>query len=506
MSDRRDSAAMNGDGSGVGPVDGARAPHVAVVGGGIAGLSAAWTLVGHGARVTLLEADHLGGKLRTVDFAGRPVEEGPDAFLTRVPDATRLAREVGIGDQLVAPATGRAFVLVDGNLVALPTAQVLGVPADPDAADLATILDPASIARLRADCDDPGPPPAPDDDPTIGAFIRSRLGDAVAERLVGPLVGGINAGDVDALSLAAVTPQLDRLARSVDEPSLVRAAARMRAAATTSGPVFSAPAGGMAALVDATVAAVVRAGGEIRDDVAVRSIERLERSWRVIADQPRRTGVATEVIFEADGIVLATPASVTGSLVQDHAPTAGMHLGSIPHASVAIATFAFDPAAVRRAADGSGFLVPRSEGTLTTAASWLSTKWERLAPGHGDGTFLIRVSAGRADDRRIAELDDATLLDRLAGELVTIIGGTDGPVARRLRRWPSALPQYTPGHLDRIAAIEADLAAVTPPVAVAGCALRGVGIPASIASGRVAADRVFSSLSPGPGRGESGSR
>ncbi len=506
MSAPHGPAAMNGDAPGTGPVDDAGARHVIVVGGGIAGLSAAWTLVGHGVRVTLLEAEHLGGKLRTVGFAGRPVEEGPDAFLARVPDATRLAREVGVGDRLVSPATGRAFVVVDGALAPLPAAQVLGVPADPDAADLAAILDPASIARLRADRDDPGAPPPSDDDPTIGAFIRARLGDAVVDRLVGPLVGGINAGDVDALSLAAVTPQLDDLARSVDEPSLVRAAARMRAAAAPAGPVFFAPAGGMGSLVDATVAALGGAGGEIHDDVAVRSIERLERSWRVIADEPRRTGVATEAIHEADGIVLATPAPVTGSLVQDHAPTAGMHLGSIPHASVAIATFAFDPASVRRAADGSGFLVPRSEGTLTTAASWLSTKWERLAPEHGDGTFLIRVSAGRADDRRIAELDDPTLLDRLSEELGHIMGGTGAPVARRLRRWPSALPQYTPGHLDRIAAVEADLATLDPPVAVAGCALRGVGIPASIASGRVAAERVLSSLSRGTGRGESTTR
>jgi len=494
-----DSAAMNGDGTQAGRVGDGRGPHVAVVGGGIAGLSAAWTLLGLGARVTLLEAEHPGGKLRTVAFAGRPLEEGPDAFLARVPDATRLAREVGIGDQLVAPATGRAFVQVDGTLVPLPSAQVLGVPADPDAADLAAMLTPAEITRLRSDCDEPGPPPAPGDDPTIGAFIRSRLGDAVAERLVGPLVGGINAGDIDALSLAAVTPQLDRLARLADEPSLVRAAARMRAAAATSGPVFFAPAGGMAALVDATVAAIVHAGGEIHDDVAVRSLERLERSWRVVADEPRRTGVATEMTFEADAIVLATPAPVSGSLIQDHAPTAGSHLGSIPHASVAIATFAFEPASVPRAADGSGFLVPRTEGTLTTAASWLSTKWERLAPDHGDGTFLIRVSAGRADDRRIAELDDAALLDRLADELGRVMGA-DAPVARRLRRWPSALPQYTPGHLDRIAAIEADLASLTPPVAVAGCALRGVGIPASIASGRLAAERIMSSLTPGAGR------
>lgn len=478
-------------------------PHVAVVGGGIAGLSAALRLVAHGAEVSLFESDHLGGKLRTMRFAGRPVEEGPDAFLARVPDATRLATAVGLAAQLVAPATGRAFVYVDRNLAPLPAAQVLGVPADPDADDLAGILTPAARSRLRGDLSDPGPPPAAGDDPTIGAFIRARLGDEVADRLVGPLVGGINAGDIDALSLAAVTPQLDRLARSDDEPSLVRAAARMRAAAATApaGPVFLAPAGGMASLVDATVTALRDRGATVRDDVTVRSVERLAHSWRVIADEPRRTGVATDIGFEVDGIVLATPAPVAGLLVQDHAPVAGMHLGAIAHASVAIATFALDPDSVGRGRDGSGVLVPRSEGLLTTAASWLSTKWDRLAPEQGDGTFVVRVSAGRADDRRIAEIDDETLLDRLAGELADLMGATAGPVATHLRRWPSALPQYAPGHLARVAEIEADLARLTPPVAVAGCALRGVGIPASIASGRLAADRVFAALADPAGTG-----
>lgn len=496
---RKPDPTFNGDTAGDRPVTG---PHIGVLGGGIAGLSTALTLLGHGAQVSLFESDHLGGKLRTMTFAGREVEEGPDAFLARVPDAIRLAQEVGIGDQLVAPATGRAFIRIDDGLVPLPAHHVLGVPADPDAADLGRILSPEAIAQVRHDLDDPGAPPGVHDDPSIGAFIRSRLGDEVADRLVGPLVGGINAGDVDALSLAAVTPQLDRLARSADEPSLVRAAARARAAATTTGPVFLAPARGMSSLVDATLAALTVGGVTIHDGVTVRSLERLARTWRIVADQPRRTGIATEATFEVDGIVVATPAPVSAMLVADHALDAAAHLGAIGHASVAIATFSWPTDDVGRARDGSGFLVPRTVGTLTTAASWLSSKWERLAPEHGDGTFLIRVSAGRSDDRRIAEIDDADLLERLATELGDLMGSAATPLAARLRRWPSALPQYAPGHLSRIAEIEADLATLTPPVAVAGCALRGVGIPASIASGRTAADRILAAF---PGVEGSGS-
>ncbi len=207
------------------------APRVAVVGGGIAGLAAAHRLCCSGAEVVLLDADRLGGKLRTSMFAGRPVDEAADAFLARVPFATDLARAVGLGDRLVAPATGAAQVLVDDRLVPLPAAHLLGIPTEPDATDLATVLTPGALAQLRRDLTDPGMPPT--DDESIGGFIRRRLGDEVLERLVGPLVGGINAGDVDALSLAAVTPQIDAVARS-GTASLVAAARDARARAAPS--------------------------------------------------------------------------------------------------------------------------------------------------------------------------------------------------------------------------------------------------------------------------------
>ncbi len=461
------------------------------MGGGIAGLAAAVTLVDAGAEVMVLEADRLGGKLRTVPFAGRAVDEGPDAFLARVPDAVDLARAVGLGDRLVAPQRGRAYVSQHGTLVPLPAAQVLGVPADPDAEDLAALLSPEAIARLHDDATTPGAPPAEGADPALGTFIRGRLGDEVADRLVDPLVGGISAGNIDELSLAAAAPQIDALARSTQDPGLVRAAAAVRARPTTSDPVFLAPVDGMAALVDALVGGLRARGAVVFDDVTVRGLERQAGIWRVIADDAARDGVATEETFVLDGVVLAAPAGISGLIVQDHAPVAAAHLRAIRYASVALATFAFEPPSIAGPLEGSGFLVPRSEGLLCTAASWLSSKWERLAPEHGDGTVLVRASAGRSDDRRIAEMDDETLVGTLLEDLAATMGVHGAPAATHLRRWPSSFPQYAPGHLARVEAIEADLATGAPGIAVAGSALRGVGIPASIRSGVRAARRVI---------------
>ncbi len=476
-------------------------PHIAVIGGGITGLAAALELVDSGASVTVCEADRFGGKLRTGEFAGRAVDEGADAFLARVPEAVALARSLGLGDELVAPATGRAHVLVDGTLEPLPGGHVLGVPSDPDAPDLLAVLGDAGVAALRRDRSDPGPPPPEHGDESVGSLIRRRLGDAVADRLVGPLVGGINAGNIDDLSLAAVTPQIDALARSRTDPSLVDAArAALAHRPSPSEPVFLAPTRGMSSLVDRLVATLTDRGATLLGDVAVRGIEQTPQGWRVIADDPGGRPVATATTVEADGLVLATPAGVSAAIVQDHAPAAGALLGSIRHASVALVTFAYPPGAIRSALDGSGFLVPRSEGSLCTAASWTSSKWAHLSTAHGDGTFLIRASAGRADDRRIAAFDDEALTETLADELARIMDLADAPVAARVSRWPSSFPQYAPGHLARVDQIEADLARRTPTVAVAGNALRGVGIPASIRSGQVAARTVLSALGAVPGR------
>ena len=426
---------------------------VAVIGGGIAGLAAAYEAGKAGAEVVVYEASgRAGGKLRTTTFAGRAIDDGADAFLARVPWGLDLCRELGIAAELTSPAESAAYVYVDGALRSLPTGTVLGVPTDFAAAERSGIL----RGPIRHD---PAPHPlARDVDVSVGEVIRAQLGDDVLERLVDPLIGGINAGNSDRLSIRAATPQLAAAAEC--DGDIVQA---LRAAqpAAQSGPVFYAPVGGMEAIVDALLATGI--------DV------RLHSAVNALGD------------IDADAIVLATPAWVTAELVRPAAPKAAALLGAIRYASVALVTMALPGAAVARPLDGSGFLVPRTEGLLLTAVSWTTSKWAHLRGD--DGRIVVRASAGRIDDERIDSLGDGALVDQLVAELHTTMAFTGEPDEVRVNRWARGFPQYEPGHLDRVDAIEREVAAALPNVALAGAAYRGLGVPACIRSGRDAARR-----------------
>ena len=452
---------------------------VAVVGGGIAGLAAAHALATkHGCDVVLCEAsDRLGGKILTSPFAGRMVDEGPDAFLARVPAAVNLARDVGLGDELTAPAAGNAFVTHGNELLPLPKGIVLGVPTDFLELRRSGTVSTAAIGRAALDLVLPGKPLR--GDISVGDLVRRRLGAEVHERLVDPMLGGINAGRTEELSLAVAAPQIDAAART--DRSLVRALRRQLAAnpPDPSRPVFHAPLGGMAALVEALEKDLRSAGVDIRLDATVSHLRRSAGGWDV-------GGVG-----DVDAVVVAAPAPAAGSLLQTVSTEAAVMLRGIEYSSVVLVTFAYPRAAIGHRLDGSGFLVPRAEGRLLTACSFASTKWAHLS---GDDDVVLRASAGRFGDERALDTDDDALVALLHGELAELLGITAEPSATRVSRWPNAFPQYRPAHLDRMAQATAALADAAPEVALAGAALRGVGIPTCIASGQAAADAVVAAV------------
>jgi protoporphyrinogen/coproporphyrinogen III oxidase len=432
---------------------------IAVVGGGITGLAAAYELSARApdAEIVVLEAsDRVGGKLATTTFGGRAIDEGADAFLARVPWGLDLCRELGIDNELVSPAQQSAYVWIDGALRRLPTGLVLGVPTDFDAVAASGIVREPIVVR-------PAPAPLdPDADVAVGALVRAQLGDAVFERLVDPLLGGINAGDGDRLSLRAAAPQL---AAAAERDRDLVAALRVQPPAAP-GPVFYAPVGGMGAIVDALVDAL-RA-----------------RAVRIAIESP----VDDLNTTDADLIVAAVPAYHAADLVRSASPDAAALLDTIAYASVALVTFEFSNAALTRPLDASGFLVPRTEGLLMTASSWSSSKWEHL--GHGS-SIVMRVSTGRFGDERFSKLDDESLVRALLEEVAATSGIDGEPVDVMVRRWPRSFPQYEPGHLDRVDEIERLLARALPNVTLAGAALRGIGVPACIRQGREAAGELL---------------
>ena len=462
-----------------------RQPHVAVVGGGVAGLAAALELARDGGcRVTLLEGSgSVGGKLRTSDVGGAPVDEGAEWMLTRRPEGLALATAAGLEDALVTPRTTTASVWSRGALRPMPPGHVMGVPTDLAALARTGLLTPAELARIPLDSWLPRS--RLDGTTSVGAFVAGRLGQAVVDRLVDPLLGGVYAGSSYGLSLDAVLPQLAAPLRS--ERSLLAAARTARAASTASGagPPFSTVSGGLGRLPQALAE---RSGATVRTGSTVRWLSRTAGGWQLTLGS-----AAAPEVLDADGVVLAVPAAPAGRLLADVAPYAAVDLADIRYASVAIVTLAFRRADVELP-EGSGFLVPAVESRVVKGATFSSAKWGWYA----DGDLVhLRASVGRFGEEEVLQRDDADLVDAVVVDLQAMLPRVTGtPVDSRVTRWGGALPQYAPGHLARVQRIRTAVAAL-PALAVCGAAYDGIGVPAVAASGTEAGRQVRAALPAG---------
>lgn len=486
-----------GNVTGVTAVTQAPATRVAVIGGGISGLAAAHRLLSvappGAAEVTVLEAsDRFGGWVRTQTFAGRPVDFGPDSLLVRAPWAAQLCRELGIEDELVAPGAGNARLLVGGRLKVLPSGILAGLPGGPMPFVRSGLLGPVGLVRAGLDLVLPGSGPKGDE--SIGHLVRRRLGRQVLNRVIDPLLGGVHAGRCDDLSLAATAPQIAAAARA--DRSLLRGLRKTAPPAPPAGskpaPVFMGPRGGMQRIADALVSAVQDAGAVLESGQRVAALEHAAggRIRVVLAGQD--SAEATEY----DAVILAVPAAPAAKLLASHAPHSVGALEQLQYASVAQVALAYDPAVVAGVPDGTGFLVPRGEGTLMTACTFLDQKWPerpRDASAPLAGAAVIKCSTGRIDDVRFEGLSDDALVAAIQGELTKILGLPAGatPLASHVHRVSEGLPQYTPGHLDRIAALEGELISAFPRLVVTGAAYRGTSVPHCIRQGREAADALL---------------
>lgn len=450
---------------------------VVVVGGGISGLAAAHQLLStaaaHGTpvEVTVLDAEPtLGGKIRTSPFAGLPaVDEGPDAFLARVPWATNLARQVGLADELVSPAAAKAAVWWQG-LRPIPEGLLLGLPTDIGKLARSRLL--SWRGKARAAFEPVLPRTRLDDGPgvdSVGGFVRARFGREVHERLVDPLVGSIYAADTDRFSLTAV-PQLDDVARR-NRSVLLGARRAAPAAAAAAGPIFYAPTGGMADLIASVARSIADLGGSLLTGTRADVLERRDHGWSVDG-RP------------ADAVVLACPAAVTARLLAHAAPEAAAIVARIETADVVMVTLAV-PAAdwPDRLRGLSGYLVPKPMQRLVTAASFGSQKWPQWQL---PGQVVLRISLGR-DGLPVLHLDDDQLIDAAVTEVGRHLGLDLHPSAVRVTRWPGAFPQYRPLHHLLVAAATAALPAG---LSLAGASYHGIGIPACVRSGVAAADLI----------------
>jgi oxygen-dependent protoporphyrinogen oxidase len=475
--------------SGTPTAPGTPAFRVTVIGGGIAGLAAAFFLR-NAAEVTVLEGSpRLGGKLAVSEIAGIALDEGAEALLARRPEGTGLAAEVGLASQLTTPGTTSAAIWTRGQLRPLPRRQVMGVPADLAELAASGIVSAAGLAAAEAD----GSMPASqrDGDVSVAGYLGARLGPEVVDRLVDPLLGGVYAGRSDQLSFEATMPGL--AAASRQHASVTAAAAAMLDSAAAQrggrdpGPVFVTLAGGLAGLVPAVAAA---SGAQIQTGAMVRGLAPAPGGgWRLTigsAHDPRQA--------DADAVLLALPAAPASRLLDQvpGASAAATGLAGITSASMAIVTLAYPGAAFPAPPAGSGYLVPAVDGHAVKAVTFSTVKWPHLRAG-GHGLHLIRCSVGRLGEEALLQRDDADLAALAAADLAGATGVRGAPVAARVTRWGGALPQYNVGYAARIASIRASVA-TQPGLAVCGAAYDGVGIPACIASARTAADQIIAHL------------
>lgn len=411
---------------------------VAVVGAGVAGLTAAYDLVRRGHDVIVLEAsDRVGGKLRTAEVAEATVDVGAEAMLARRPEGVALAQSLGL--PIVHPTSASSRIWTRDALRPMPP-SVMGAPTDLAALAASGVLSSAGLARAQAPVE-----VWPEDDVTVGDLVAARFGDEVTERLVEPLLGGVYAGRARSISARAATPQLLRPAGPV----------------TGSGPVFAGIPGGMGRLTTALAEAL-----DVRLGTPVLSLIRGDAGWQV-----------DDEIYDA--VVLATPAAPTAALLRAVASAAADDLAAIESASVAVVTFAFDGLVTEHS---SGFLVPPIDGRAIKASTFSFNKWDWVGEA-GGGLQILRTSLGRAGETLSAS--DLDLIDSSLADLERAIGSLATVVDVHVQRWDDALPQYALGHLDRVARVRAAVAAL-PGLAVCGAAYDGVGIPAVIASAQKA--------------------
>ncbi|GAA1515473.1 protoporphyrinogen oxidase [Kribbella lupini] len=460
---------------------------VVVVGGGISGLAAAHALVSgvNPPRVVLLESSpRLGGKLAGDVLEGVPVDLGAESVLARRPEGVELIRAVGLGDDLVHPATTSAGLWVGDRIRAIPP-TVMGVPVDPAAT--VDVLGEEAAARVAEE--KTLPEPALTEDVAIGRYVAERMGPAVTNKLIDPLLGGVYAGRADEISLAAAVPEL--YAKLKTAPSLLAATAELRVTsqrrASDGKPVFAGIRGGVNRLIQALETDLSSRGVEIRRSTTVRKISRTPAGYFL------ETGPvpAPDTVF-ADAVVVATPASPAARMLAGLVPTASTELGAIDYASMAIVTLAVRKSDWPEAAAGSGFLVPSDEGRTIKAATYSHAKWEWSSEAGGE-LAVLRCSVGRLGEEYVLQRSDEDLAALATADLRKAVG-LDAPVVGSLvTRWGGGLPQYAVGHLDRVDRVEKAVAEHDG-LAVCGAAYRGVGIAACVASGSRAATRVRAHL------------
>ena len=444
---------------------------VAVIGGGIAGLSAAYALAQRRVPFTLFEAGpRFGGVIQTVAEQGFLLEGGPDSMLAQKPEALGLCRELGLAERLIPtnPAERTVFVLHRGRLHPLPEGMVLAIPTRIGPFVRSGLF--SWPGKLRMGLDLVLPRRRDGGDESIASFLGRRFGREAVERLGEPLLAGIHAGDPERLSIRATFPRFAELEQR--HGSLVRgmwAAPKPPAPKLGAAPAaaFYSLQGGLQELVEALVARLPA------------SCLRARASVSALASAPGGFSLSLNggERWSAKAVIVAAPAPSAAPLVAPLEPEVARRLAAIPFASSATVLLGYRREQVQDPLHGYGMVIPKTEGLRTSACSFFSTKFPGRAP---EGHVLLRGFLGGTRDPEVLALDDAAMVATVCREMEPVLGLRGQPVLSRVFRWPRGTPQMEVGHLESMAALEARVAAI-PGLFLTGAGLRGTGLPDGIA-------------------------
>ena len=454
---------------------------IAIIGGGISGLSAAFALEERrraGAEVSYMlyeSSPRFGGVLRTERIAECIVEAGPDSFITEKPWASDLCRSLGLGDQLIGSndADRKTYILTKGHLVDMPDGLMFMVPTK----ILPTGMSPLFSWRtkLRMSQELFHPPRAVEHDESVAAFVERHYGSEMVDRLADPLLSGIYGGEAANLSVRAVLPRFAEMERQHGSLGRAMLASRRNARnkmssgpRTPAPPLFTSLKGGMQHLAETVVA---RLNPEsLLSNAPVQAIQREADSWVVSA------GMKSD---QFDSVIIALPAPAAARVLQIASPELAAELAAIQYSSSITVGLGYDREVRQALPPGFGFLVPRSEGKKLLAATFVHNKFPHRAP---DDRALLRCFFAGRNAEDVWPLSDDQIVDIVRQELQRILGLRAEPLFARVYKWKSAMAQYGVGHLDRLDRIEG-LRQQLPGIALAGNAFRGIGVPDCVRSG-----------------------
>ncbi|HTZ96062.1 MAG TPA: protoporphyrinogen oxidase [Terriglobales bacterium] len=461
---------------------------IAIIGGGISGLSAAFALEKQRHNRVPLDyvlfesSPRLGGVLVTDHVDGCLIEAGPDSFLTEKPWASDLCREIGLGDQLIGSndADRKTYILVKGRLVVIPDGLMFMVPTKILPTVFSRLFSLGTKLRMAGEWFHPPHKAAGDE--TVAAFVERHYGSEMVCRLADPLLSGVYGGEASHLSLRAVLPRFAEMEAKSGSLGRAMLASRRKMAAmpkSSAKPLFTSLRDGMQQMVDGLVSRLTSSA--LRINTPVTAIQRKDQDWVV------STNTTTSSF---DAVILATPATGVAELAQDFSAALAAELAGIQYTSSITVNLGFDQNVRAALPPGFGFLVPRSEGRQMLAATFVHNKFPHRAP---EDRALLRCFIGGARSAQAFKLSDDDLIQIVREELRQIIGLTAPPLFSRIYRWNGAMAQYGVGHLDRLQRIE-NLVAGLPGLALAGNGYRGIGVPDCIRSGSEAATRALAAL------------